>query len=82
MSVRSFLFPLLSVLIQFTSAPVLSWLALIPLISIFVPEDETCFLFYEAVSVEAVRMAGRLAQLPFDHVAETAGDSTVEGSTA
>ena len=49
--------------------------------SVFVPDDETCFLFYEAVSADAVRAAGRVAQLSFDHVAEMVGDFTAEGST-
>jgi uncharacterized protein DUF4242 len=43
--------------------------------SIFVAEDETCFLLYEGESAEAVRDAARLAGLAFDHVAEA-----VEGS--
>ena len=37
--------------------------------SIFVPEDETCYLLFEAASVEAVREAAQLAGLPFAHVA-------------
>jgi uncharacterized protein DUF4242 len=37
---------------------------------IFVPEDETCFLLYEAASAEAVQEAAELAGLQFDHVAE------------
>ena len=40
--------------------------------SIFVPEDETCFLLYEAASPDAVRVAVARAQLPSDHVAEVA----------
>jgi hypothetical protein len=39
--------------------------------SIFVPEDETCFLLYEAVSADAVREVARRAALPFDHIAAT-----------
>jgi hypothetical protein len=35
--------------------------------SIFVPEEETCFLF-EADSVDAVREVARLAHLPCDRV--------------
>jgi hypothetical protein len=38
--------------------------------SIFVPEDETCFLHFEASSADAVREAGRRAALSFDRVAE------------
>ena len=37
--------------------------------SIFVPEDETCFLLYEATSAEAVREAALRARLPVDRVA-------------
>jgi len=46
--------------------------------SIYVPEDETCYLLFEAASVEAVREAAQLAGLPFAHVAaaiETEGKS-------
>jgi hypothetical protein len=39
--------------------------------SIFVPEDETCFLLYEAASAEAVREAVRRAAIACEHVAET-----------
>ena len=38
--------------------------------SIFVPEDETCFLVYEARSANDVRRAARLARLPVDHIVE------------
>jgi hypothetical protein len=38
--------------------------------SIFVPEDETCFLVYEARSADDVRRAASLAGLPADHVVE------------
>ena len=41
--------------------------------SIFVPDDETCFLLYEAESVGVVREAARLAGLPFEQIAETKG---------
>ena len=40
--------------------------------SIFVPEDETCFLLYEAASPDAVRAAMALAGLPCDEVHATA----------
>jgi len=38
--------------------------------SIFIPEDETCFHVYEAVSADAVGEAARRAALTFDRVAE------------
>jgi Nickel responsive protein SCO4226-like len=38
--------------------------------SIFVPEDETCFLVYEAGSADDVRRAATLAGLPADHIVE------------
>ena len=38
--------------------------------SIFVPEDETCFLLYEAASADDVRAAVGRAALPCDHVGE------------
>jgi hypothetical protein len=38
--------------------------------SIFVPEDETCFLIYEAASIDDVRRAASLAGLPADHIVE------------
>jgi hypothetical protein len=38
--------------------------------SIFVPEDETCFLVYEARSAYDVHRAARLAGLPVDHIVE------------
>jgi hypothetical protein len=37
--------------------------------SIFVPDDETCFVIFEAVSADAVREVARRAALSFDHVA-------------
>jgi hypothetical protein len=36
--------------------------------SIFVPDDETCLMIFEAASAEAVRDVARLADLSFDHV--------------
>jgi hypothetical protein len=39
--------------------------------AIFVPDDETCFLLYQAASAEAVRKAMELAALPVDRIAET-----------
>lgn len=38
--------------------------------SIFVPDDETCFLVYEARSADDVRRAASLAGLPAAHVLE------------
>jgi hypothetical protein len=38
--------------------------------SIFVPEDETCFALYEAVTADAVREVAQRAALRFEHVAE------------
>lgn len=38
--------------------------------TIFVPEDETCYLLYEAVSAEAVRAAADRAEFRFERVAE------------
>jgi hypothetical protein len=45
--------------------------------SIFVAEDETCFLLYEAVSADAVRKAAVRAGLTFDHVAEVVAESMI-----
>jgi hypothetical protein len=39
-------------------------------IAIFVPEDETCLLVYEAASVESVRRCANLAGLPVEHIVE------------
>lgn len=36
--------------------------------SIYIPEHETCFLFFEAQSADAVRAAARRAELPWHHV--------------
>jgi uncharacterized protein DUF4242 len=38
--------------------------------SIYVKEDETCFLLYVADSVDAVREAATATGRPFEHVAE------------
>jgi hypothetical protein len=43
--------------------------------SIFVPEDETCFFLYQAVSADAVREAARRAALPFERVSEAVAES-------
>jgi predicted methyltransferase MtxX (methanogen marker protein 4) len=47
--------------------------------SIFVPEDETCFLLCESASVEAVREAVRRAALPFARVARAVAEPAVDG---
>ncbi len=47
--------------------------------SIFVPADETCLFLFEAGSIDAVRDVARRAALSFEHIAETATDSS--GST-
>jgi hypothetical protein len=39
--------------------------------SIFVPDDETCFLLLEATSAESAGEAARRAQLPFERLTET-----------
>jgi Nickel responsive protein SCO4226-like len=38
--------------------------------SIFVPRDETCFLLFEAETIDVVRAVAVLAELPFDRVSE------------
>jgi hypothetical protein len=45
--------------------------------SIFVPEDETCFLVYEARSSEAVCAAVKRACLPFERVIEAVATGEV-----
>ncbi|HXF97905.1 MAG TPA: nickel-binding protein [Gaiellaceae bacterium] len=42
--------------------------------SIFVPEDETCFLLFEAETVEAVEEAARRAELPYERVSEAVAE--------
>ncbi len=44
--------------------------------SIFVPCDETCFFFFEAASIDAVREAAHRAGLAFENVAEVVSDPT------
>jgi hypothetical protein len=44
--------------------------------SIFVPEDETCFLLVEAATTENVRETARRAALRIERVVETAADTT------
>ena len=43
--------------------------------SFFVPDDETCFLLYEAESADTVRHAMALAGLPCDEIHQTTGDA-------
>lgn len=38
--------------------------------SVFVPDDETCFVLCDAASVDAVREAAERADLRFDRIAE------------
>ena len=38
--------------------------------SIFVPEDETCFHLYEAISADAIREVAQCADLSFERVLE------------
>lgn len=49
--------------------------------SIFVPRDETCLFLFEAASIDAVREAAHRADLPVDHVAETASSPPNGGLT-
>jgi hypothetical protein len=42
--------------------------------SIYVPEDETCFLLVEAASAEVVRETARRAAVSYERVVETALD--------
>jgi len=46
--------------------------------SIFVPEDETCFLLVEAETAEAVHEAANRAAVPFERVLATAGHTDHE----
>jgi hypothetical protein len=43
--------------------------------SIFVPEDEICFLFFEAASPELVGEAGRRAALDHYRIVEAIGET-------
>ena len=43
--------------------------------SIFVPQDETCLVLFEAASADAVRATARRAALPFDRVVEVVAES-------
>ncbi len=44
--------------------------------SIFVPEDETCLVLFEAASIAAVRDAAQRAALSFEHIAQTCSDGS------
>jgi hypothetical protein len=46
--------------------------------SLFLPDDETCFLLYEADSIDDVRAAAALADLPVDRVTEAVSDGAAE----
>ena len=46
--------------------------------SIFVAEDEACFLLFEAASADAVRTAAGRAGLPCGQVAEVVAESSTE----
>ncbi|MDQ3669189.1 MAG: DUF4242 domain-containing protein [Actinomycetota bacterium] len=46
--------------------------------SIFVPEDETCFLLCEAGSVDDVRETARRAALSFERIAEALAPAPIE----
>jgi hypothetical protein len=48
--------------------------------SIFVAEDETCLLLFEAASADAVRTVAGHAGLPLDHLAEVVAEWTTEGN--
>jgi hypothetical protein len=45
---------------------------------IFVAEDETCFLLYEAASADAERTAAGRAGLPFEPLDEVVAESNTE----
>jgi hypothetical protein len=47
--------------------------------SIFVPEDETCFVLVEAATAETVRETARRAALPCERVVEATVDLTNGG---
>ena len=46
--------------------------------AILVPEDETCFLLFEAGSADAVREAAKRAALPFERITEAFDDTTAK----
>lgn len=48
-----------------------------PVRSIFVPEDETCFLLFEAGTAEAVHETARRAAVTCERVVEAAGSEPI-----
>ena len=53
------------------AAAAAEWMAGVTLIStLFLPEDETCFLLYEATSAELVSEAGTRARIPWQRAQE------------
>jgi hypothetical protein len=42
--------------------------------SMYLPDEETCFLLYEAESAEAARRTAALAAIAFEQVSEVIGD--------
>lgn len=50
--------------------------------SIFVPDDETWFLLYEATSADDVRAAARSVDLPVERIVEAVADVTATQSTS
>ena len=43
--------------------------------SMYLPDEETCFLLYEAESAEAARRAAGLAAIGFERVSEVIGNT-------
>jgi hypothetical protein len=43
--------------------------------SMYLPDDETCFVLYDAESAEAARRAAVLAAIAFEQVSEVIGDT-------
>jgi hypothetical protein len=50
--------------------------------SIFVPQDETCFLLYEGGSVNAVRAAVRRGELAFERITEAFARTAAQDAPA
>ena len=48
--------------------------------SMFVPEDETCIFFYNAESLDSVRLAAQRGGLEFEHIAAAVAE--VDGGPA
>jgi hypothetical protein len=49
------------------------------LLAIFVPQDESCFVLYQASTAEEVSMAGTLAGLAFDRIVPAICDPAPDG---